>query len=173
VAEIVEFDRPERFVVGTVGQPGEREFFLQARDPRRLVSVRVEKDQVAVLADRLTDLLDEVLEVTDGEAPIPVEAPATLDIAGLDVPIEPVFRVGTMALAWDADDDSVVVEVHDVEDEAGGLLRVRLSGGQARSFVERTRHVVAAGRPPCPFCALPLDPQGHICPRANGYRRRA
>lgn len=173
MAEIIEFDRPERFVVGTVGQPGEREFFLQARDARRLVSVRVEKDQAAVLADRLSALLDEVLEATDGAAAIPVEAPASLDIASLDVPIEPAFRVGTMALAWDSADDCIVVEVHDVEDDPGATLRVRLGGGQARSFAERTRQVVAAGRPPCPFCSLPLDPRGHICPRANGYRRRA
>jgi len=172
VAEIIEFDRPERFVVGTVGQPGEREFFLQARDSRRLVSVRFEKDQASVLADRLSALLDEVLEVTGGSASIPAAGAADLDIAGLDVPIEPAFRAGTMALAWDGDDGSIVLEVHDVEDESGSALRVRLGGGQARSFAERTRQVVAAGRPSCPFCSMPLDPQGHICPRSNGYRRR-
>lgn len=170
MAEIIEFDRPERFVVGTVGQPGEREFFLQARDPRRLVCVAVEKEQVAVLAERLDLLLDEVLEATDGQAPIPVEPPADFDVAGLDIPIEAAFRVGTMAIAWEGDDECVVVEAHSVDED--GTLRVRLSGAAARSFAERSRQVVAAGRPPCPFCALPLDPRGHICPRANGYRRR-
>lgn len=172
MANVVEFDRPERFVVGTVGQPGERAFFLQARDSDRLFCVAVEKDQVSVLADRLDLLLDEVLEATEGSAGIPVEVGGVADVAGLDVPIEPAFVVGTMAIAWDTDDDCAVVEVHAV-DEDGDTLRVRLGGGQARAFVERSKQVVAAGRPPCPFCALPLDPRGHICPRANGYRRRA
>ena len=100
--------------------------------------------------------------------------------------VEPAFRVGTMALAWDSDDEVVVIEAQAItededddeppliadEDEDGPpLLRVRLAGSAARAFVSRAQAVVAAGRPPCPFCGGPLDAGGHVCPRANGYRR--
>ncbi len=175
------FDPPERFVAGTVGQPGERTFFLQATDGDRVTSVAVEKTQVQVLAERLDDLLDEVRR-RGGDAP--VEAPPELDdVAPLDQPILEEFRVGTLAIAWDGEDGLVVVEAHelteadededaddDEEDEGdGGLLRVRFSAAAARAFVRRALRVVAAGRPPCPLCGRPLDPEGHICARLNGH----
>jgi uncharacterized repeat protein (TIGR03847 family) len=184
---VFEYDPPERFVAGTVGEPGQRTFFLQARGAGRVTSVSLEKQQVSVLAERVDALLDEVVRRSAGEAGVPAVAPAdTADSAPLDAPIEEEFRVGTMALAWDADDEVVVIEAQAVteddedddppliadEDEDGPpLLRVRLSGSAARAFVTRAQAVVAAGRPPCPFCGGPLDAGGHVCPRANGYRR--
>lgn len=177
--QIFLFDPPERFVVGTVGQPGERTFFLQATDGARVVSVALEKVQVQVLAERLEELLDEVRRRgTD----VPVVVPAGLeDVRPLDQPIMEEFRVGTMGLAWDPDDSVVVVEAHAGRDDEGDddepgeddegpdILRVRFSAGHARAFVKRALRVVAAGRPPCPLCGQPLDPQGHICPRQNGH----
>lgn len=171
------FDPPDRFVAGTVGQPGERTFFLQATDGERVTSVALEKTQVQVLAERLDDLLDEVRR-RGGDAP--VEAPPELeDVAPLDQPILEEFRAGTLAIAWDGDDGLVVVEAHAVtdaqdepedDDEAeGDVLRVRISPGAARAFVKRALRVVAAGRPPCPLCGRPLDPEGHICARLNGH----
>jgi uncharacterized repeat protein (TIGR03847 family) len=185
---ILEFDPPERFVAGTVGEPGQRTFFLQARGGGRVTSVALEKQQVAVLAERVEALLDEVLRRSGGEAPVPAVAPAELeDSDPLDTPIEEEFRVGTMALAWDGDTERVLIEAQartdeededddeaaliDAEEDGPPLLRVRLSGAAARSFVKRALALVAAGRPPCPFCGNPLDPTGHVCPRANGYRR--
>jgi uncharacterized repeat protein (TIGR03847 family) len=188
------FDPPERFVAGTVGEPGTRTFYLQARSGRRVTSVALEKQQVAVLAERLDALLDEVLRLSGGAPSVPAVAPPELDdVDPLEQPIVEEFRVGTMALAWDGADERVVVEAQaqtpedeeppdppiagdDVEDgeaevEGPDLLRVRLSGAQARAFAKRAMAVVAAGRPACPFCGLPLDPAGHICPRQNGYRR--
>ncbi|KQV14986.1 MULTISPECIES: DUF3090 domain-containing protein [unclassified Kitasatospora] len=182
------YDQPERFVVGTVGQPGARAFFLQASARGRITSVLLEKAQVAALAERVDQVLDEALRRSDGEADIPAVAPAELiDSAPLDLPLEEEFRVGTMALAWDGTDERLVVEAQAVteaeeqgeedtaafEDEENGpdLLRVRLSGAMARVFAKRALDLVAAGRKPCPFCNLPLDPEGHLCPRANGYRR--
>ncbi|MER5866545.1 DUF3090 domain-containing protein [Kitasatospora sp. NPDC002040] len=182
------YDQPERFVAGTVGQPGARAFFLQASARGRITSVLLEKAQVAALAERVEQVLDEALRRTDGEADIPPVAPAELiDTAPLDLPLEQEFRVGTMALAWDSNDECLVVEAQAVteaeeegeddtssfEDEEHGpdLLRVRLSGAMARVFAKRALDLVAAGRKPCPFCNLPLDPEGHLCPRANGYRR--
>ena len=178
--QIFSFDPPERFVVGTVGQPGERTFFLQAKEGARVVSVALEKVQVQVLAERLEELLDEVRRRgTD----VPVVVPSELeDVRPLDQPIMEEFRVGTMALAWDADDSVVVVEAHAAtddeqsdgdpepgEDDGPDILRVRISGAHGRAFVKRALRVVAAGRPPCPLCGQPLDPQGHICPRQNGH----
>jgi uncharacterized repeat protein (TIGR03847 family) len=175
------FDPPERFVAGTVGMPGERTFYLQATGGGRTVSVALEKVQVRVLAERLEDLLETVRR-SGGDAP----ASAVLeDNAPLEVPIEEEFRVGSMGLAWDGDDELCVVEAmaqadeevgSDVEpltdsEEGPDALRVRMSAAMARGFVVRAMLLVAAGRPPCPLCGLPLDPSGHVCPRQNGHRR--
>jgi uncharacterized repeat protein (TIGR03847 family) len=184
---VFEYDPPERFVAGTVGEPGARTFFLQARGGGRTTSVALEKQQVAVLAERVDALLDEVVRRTAGETDVPAITPTDeADTAPLDVPIEEEFRVGTMALAWDSDDDRLVIEaqaltdegddeepplITDDEDDGPPLLRVRLTGVAARAFVTRAQALVAAGRPPCPFCGGPLDADGHVCPRANGYRR--
>jgi uncharacterized repeat protein (TIGR03847 family) len=190
------FDEPERFVAGTVGEPGQRTFFLQARDGARVTSVALEKQQVTVLAERVEMLLDEALRRSGGDAVIPAVAPVdSRDGDPLDQPIVEEFRVGTITLSWDADaglvvielfpvDDEVLVELEDDEDpaveievevevDADEVLLVTMRPSYARSFVQRAMNVVAAGRPPCPFCGNPLDPEGHLCPRANGYRRLA
>lgn len=180
------FSAPDRFVTGTVGMPGERTFFLQARQGNDITSVALEKAQVAALAERIDQLLDEVASTRGDEVDVPdVAPPALADSRPLDVPIVEEFRVGAMALGWDDASRRVVIEAHAVTEEdeevpeladdgAEGpdTLRVWLLPDRARAFAERARQVVAAGRPPCPFCSQPLDPQGHVCPRANGYRRR-
>jgi uncharacterized repeat protein (TIGR03847 family) len=185
VRQVFLFDQPDRFVAGTVGQPGERQFYLQARDGQRLVSVALEKQQVQLLAERVDSLLDEVVRRSGGEAPVPAAAPlGSEDLDPLDAPVDEEFRVGAMALGWNGESELVIIEAHEVtededdvpdleEDPEDGpdVLRVRLTGAAARAFAKRALTVVAAGRPPCPFCNLPLEPGGHICPRANGYRR--
>ena len=176
------FDTPDRFVAGTVGEPGNRTFFLQARDGGRIVSVALEKVQVAALAQRLDELLD-TLESRGIEG---AEADDALlgDTGPLDEPINDAFRVGTLSLGWDTADDLVLVEAREIgdEDEEEGdeepdeededgpdLLRIRMTARAAREFVARAVRVLAAGRPPCPLCGQPLDPQGHLCPRRNGH----
>lgn len=185
-AQVFRFDAPERFVAGTVGQPGDRTFFLQARDATRLTSVVLEKEQVAVLADRLDVLLDEVLRRSGGEVAVPAVAPAGLDdLDPLEQPIIEEFRVATLTLSWDIERGCVVIAAYapreddddsepptDPEDADRDGLVVFLSGAQARAFAKRAQSLVTAGRPPCPLCGLPLDPAGHVCPRQNGYRRR-
>lgn len=189
------YDAPDRFVVGTVGLPGRRSFFLQATSAGRTTSVALEKTQVAALAERIDELLDEVVRRSGGNAPVPAVAPAELtDTAPLETPVEEEFRVGTMALAWDGEDERMIVEAQALveldadsdedlaeaeerllqDDENGPpMLRVRMTGTMARAFAKRALEVVNAGRPPCPLCSLPLDPEGHVCPRQNGYRRDA
>jgi uncharacterized repeat protein (TIGR03847 family) len=176
------FDPPERFVAGTVGQPGDRTFYLQASGQGQTVSVALEKLQVSALAERLDELLDEVRRRQGTDSAVPAVSPPQLeDVAPLDAPVEEEFRVGTLALAWDDDDSLVIIEAQsaqpgeeeesapsDVETDAD-MLRVRLSPAVARAFAKRALRVVAAGRPPCPLCGNPLDPEGHICPRQNGH----
>jgi uncharacterized repeat protein (TIGR03847 family) len=180
---VLEFDPPDRFVAGTVGPPGQRTFFLQASAGSRLTSVSLEKQQVSTLADRVIDLLDDFADLDAAKAD------SVEDIAPLAIPIEDEFRVGTMSLGWDAERSVVILECHDAQDAAEAdeegepivepehpaefetVLRVVIEPGQARAFARRCVKLVSAGRPPCPFCGGPLDPTGHVCPRANGYKR--
>ena len=172
------FDPPARFVAGTVGQPGERTFFLQASGDGRTVSVALEKAQVRLLAERLSVLVESIRRTTG------LAADAVDDTAPLEAPVEEEFRVGGMGLAWDAEDQVCVIEAlavtEDEDDDTEPLsdategpdaLRVRIDLGAAQAFVTRALRVVAAGRPPCPLCGLPLDASGHVCPRQNGHRR--
>jgi uncharacterized repeat protein (TIGR03847 family) len=182
------YDPPERFIAGTVGEPGQRTFFLQASGQGRVTSVALEKQQVALLAEQIDKLLDEVLRVSGGDAPVPpaTEQPVD-DLRPLEQPIEEEFRVGTLALGWDPSSERLVIVAQapgeddaevpgpgiDEDESVDGpdVLRVRLTGDMARAFAKRANSVVSAGRPACPFCGLPLDPAGHICPRSNGHRR--
>ncbi|GAA1020402.1 hypothetical protein Aple_088500 [Acrocarpospora pleiomorpha] len=182
---VFDYDPPDRFVAGAVGQPGARTFFLQARGQGRVTTVSLEKFQVAVLADRLDELLDEVLRRSGGRAPVPAAASAELaDMGPLEMPIDEEFRVGTMALAWDPETAQVIIEAQEATTEddeeedplfvdpdrpAPAVLRVRISPALARAFSRRALDVVAAGRPPCPLCGQPLDAEGHICVRLNGH----
>ncbi|GLY66696.1 DUF3090 domain-containing protein [Amycolatopsis taiwanensis] len=177
------FRQPDRFIAGTVGEPGDRTFYLQASENVRTISVTIEKQQVAVLAERLGSLLEEVANRFGAD--IPEEAPEELvDVDPLKVPVEEEFRVGTMGLGWDAESKAVVIEllaitegevdetvVLDDTEEGPDAVRVFLTPAAARAFAERADRVVNAGRKPCPLCGEPLDPAGHICPRQNGYRR--
>lgn len=186
------FDPPERFIAGTVGEPGQRTFFLQARAGNRLTSVSLEKQQVEILGQRIDELLDELLSVGGVTSEIPREvAPDDVDGGPLDQPIEEEFRAGTITLSWDTADERVVIEVFPVSDQAVPIetdeeelldlpidepepeevFLVRLTPQQARTFAIRAGTVVSAGRPSCQFCGGPMDPAGHLCPRANGFRR--
>lgn len=176
------YDPPERFVVGTVGEPGERAFYLQARGQEQLTTVAIEKQQAELLAEKVIELLHEVSR-RHPDLLLADVVGAQPDVAPLDVPIEEDFRVGALGLGWNAETNRVIIEAYasvgedvpDIEDDsdpnAPDCLRVRITADAARAFAARAESVVSAGRPTCPFCHLPLDPGGHICPRANGYRR--
>jgi uncharacterized repeat protein (TIGR03847 family) len=182
--QVYAFEPPERFVAGTVGPPGERTFFLQARGGGRMVSVALEKVQVSLLAEKLEELLLEAHRRFGVD--LPDSLTGATDNEPLDTPLDEEFRVGTLGLAFDVDTATVVIEAiavgeEEVEDEEEtedeeatadrDRLRVRLTPSATRAFIERAKKVVASGRPPCPLCGQPLDPGGHLCPRHNGYRR--
>ncbi|WP_084638039.1 DUF3090 domain-containing protein [Gordonia shandongensis] len=181
---IHEFRSPQRFVAGTVGVPGDRTFYLQVSQDARLMSVELEKQQVLILADRLGYLLDEVQRRFG--TPVPPEVSEVSDTDPLESPVDAEFRVGSMGLGWDAEGASVVIEllavteqpidesvILDDTDEGPDTLRIFLTADEAREFSARSMRVIAAGRPLCPLCSQPLDPEGHICARSNGYKRDA
>lgn len=178
---VYRYDPPQRFVAGTVGEPGDRTFFLQAVGSERITSVVLEKSQVAALAERVEELLDEVRQRFGTD----LDADPDTDDEPLQQPLDEDFRVGRMALAWDPDSGRVIIEAQEAgeegeetddtevfaEEASREVLRVHLTAGAALAFAKRAQRVVAAGRPNCPLCGQPLDPEGHICPRKNGYKR--
>jgi uncharacterized repeat protein (TIGR03847 family) len=174
-----EFDWPDRVVVGTVGRPGSRTFYLQVRTGARTASVALEKEQSALLAEKMDELLDELSSDDANGVSVPADTPVELvDNDPLDQPVEEQFRTGAMRLGWDPRTSQVVIEAYpyvDASDEADDdaldpeqaepseVLLVRIPVGTARAFVQRTRQVVRAGRPTCPLCGQPRDEDGHVC----------
>lgn len=181
-SRILLFDPVERFVAGTVGQPGERTFFIQARAGSRLISVSLEKTQVQALSERLTYMIREIKQ----SDPTIVIQRLNRDDAPLETPIEEEFRIGVIGIAFDASRELIQIDLQavsegdeeepeyiDVDDLTGDqdIMRVLISPSMADQFAKRAMSVVSAGRLPCPFCGGPIDMRGHLCPRANGYRR--
>jgi len=185
---IMDFATPDRFATGTVGDPGDRTFFLQAVQGLRVASVMLEKEQVAVLADRVLAVIDEIER--RGLAAIDAGAAGIVDERPLEQPLHEEFRVGTMVIAWDDDVDRLVVEARSMTFDAGAgesavhegdevddedipddapigpdVLRVRLTPYMAQQFARRANSVVAGGKPTCPFCGEPLEATGHFCHR--------
>jgi uncharacterized repeat protein (TIGR03847 family) len=212
------FDPPDRFVAVAVGEPGHRAFYLQATKGRAVLSVGLEKVQVALLAERIGQLVEELarrgVESASGEGRdegpgVAAQASAPRNASPADGErIVEAFRIGTMSLTYDGERRDVILDARELAEEGadgdaadgdadaedaddtdegarGGvagrsddagdesdernLLRVRMTLGEALRFAEGAMAVVRAGRPPCPLCGEPLDPQGHICVRRNGY----
>ena len=165
------FTNPDRCVAGTIGAPGERAFFIQARSENRVISVAVEKAQVQAVASRLELIIAEVRKAN----PLVVIETLPADDAPLDTPVDEEFQIGAISLAWNDETQLISLELYELEDDEedaeGGVLEINFSLGMAAAFAQRSKAVVNAGRLPCPFCGIPIDPRGHLCPRANGYRR--
>jgi uncharacterized repeat protein (TIGR03847 family) len=175
------FKEIDRFTVGTIGQPGDRTFFLQVRSGNTLISLSIEKSQVAAMAERLRYMLKEIRLVH----PISAKPSLLRDSLPLETPVLDEFRVGSIAIFYDEESEMIQIDLRELnlnseeEDAENDLpllndvevVRVFISPTQANSFQDRADLVIAAGRQPCPFCSLPIDPQGHLCARANGYRR--
>ena len=176
------FDWPDRFVIGTVGGPGSRTFFLQARSRAQLVSVALEKEQSAALAERIEEILDELMAGVGNPFSIPALTPEGLvDNDPLEQPVEEQFRAGAMSLGWDPSTAQIVIQAFpyvEADDESFDppevdpeqVLQVRIPVGTARAFAKRTREVVGAGRPICPLCRVPMDAGDHVCELPDGFR---
>jgi uncharacterized repeat protein (TIGR03847 family) len=167
-----EFEDVDAFTAGAIGQPGSRVFFLQARHGRQRVGIKCEKQQVSAIAQYLSKVLNDL--PPPNEKPLP----AALELVE---PIDEVFVLGPIGLGYDRASDRLVVQLEEVrfddpdvddddddDDVSGdGHVRLYVTRGQAASFVEHAEQVVAAGRPECRWCAHPIDPDGHPCPRMN------
>jgi len=168
------FDNPDKVLIGTIGVPGEREFYLQVQDASRIYSFALEKSQAQALADRFSEILREAKIGRSN---------ANRDTAPLDTPIESEFELGVMAITWKYETQLISFEaqgitgssgeqvfqdlVADDELDAPPILRITLTPTQVQSFVQRAFNVIKAGRQPCIFCGGPINLDGHICPRAN------
>jgi uncharacterized repeat protein (TIGR03847 family) len=165
---------PEIFTADYVGRPGERSFYVQARDSSVTHSYEIEKQQIVALADKLR----EVLVLVDQEDTVLATEPARDPALALASPIEPDFRIGTIGLAYDESSDMVVVILQpvDAEETAEVIIesdtgdRVLLRRDQVRAFILHATSILAEGRPICQLCHLPIDPEGHRCPASNGQR---
>ena len=171
---IYSLDTVDRFVLGTVGQPGEREFYLQASKAGQAFTFALEKSQAQALTERFAEILKDV-RATAGAV--------IRDIEPLASPIESEFTLGVMAISWQFDTQLIRFEgqalasdeteevfeeiVTDDHDRAPAIVRVTLTPSQVRSFIQRALSVIKAGRQPCMFCGGPVNVDGHICPRAN------
>jgi len=165
-----EFDEVDAFTVGALGPPGQRMFLLQARRGTTRVTVKCEKQQVSAISDYLQKVLDDL------PAPVDAPMPAAMELAA---PIETVFVLGPIGLGYEKASDRVLVQLEElvpVDDEGEpepealedrGHVRVFLTRSQAHAFCSHAEAVVAAGRPSCVWCSLPIDPDGHRCPRMN------
>ena len=167
------FDQPDRFIVGTIGAPGEREFYFQVRQKNILISLATEKSQATALAERITTIIREIKK----SAPLSAVNPAPVDDLPLELPLDSEFVVGAIGIAFDPSLLEIEISFRaedgdEVEDEdSGPIVEIHLDLSMALAFAQRTMALVAAGRPLCPLCISPIDPRGHLCPRANGYRR--
>ncbi len=180
---IHEFDWPDRAVVGTIGLPGARTFYLQVRAGTQLVSIALEKQQAALLAEKIDEILDQLFSVEGNPFSVPTSTPIELvDNDQLEA-VQEQFRTGAMSLGWDPTTAQVVIEAHPIttvatddddewlEEEGADepeMLLVRMPVGTSRAFAMRTREIVGAGRPTCPACGYPMDADGHICPPTEG-----
>lgn len=177
-----EFEAVDRFTVGTVGQPGERTFYLQLRHGSHLLSTSIEKMQVSALAERLKFMLKEIRSIH----PLLPHPVLHKDLTPLDTPIEDEFRVGSIAIFFDDSRSMIQIDLREIEDRDDeseifqiegeisldiNLIRIFITPSQALAFSDRAEMILSAGRLPCPFCGFPINPDGHLCARANGYRR--
>lgn len=173
-----EFDWPDRVVIGTIGEPGERTFYLQVRSGARVVSIALEKQQSALLGEKIDELLEQLTTNGNNSFSVPAATPIELvDNDPLEQPVAQEFRTGTMSLGWDPRTGQVVIEAFPVVDDANEdqddpdfdssqpteMLVVRIPVGTAQAFAMRTREVVGAGRPICALCGTPIDATGHDC----------
>lgn len=166
-----DLDPVDRITADAVGEPGERTFFIQAAKGADVVTLLVEKQQVAALARLIEQLLE---RVTEQHGPV-TEAPE--DAPSLTEPLEPAFRVGQIGVGYDADRDLVLLQCDEFvpEDEEEvvdpAIARLWASREQMLGLAERGSAAVEGGRPTCSMCGKPIEPDGHFCPPSNGQKK--
>jgi uncharacterized repeat protein (TIGR03847 family) len=162
----------DRITTDAIGEPGNRVFYLQARKGQRQVTLLCEKEHIAALALATEEVL---LALAEGNADHVVEPdPAIHEGMDLEYPLEPVFRLGQVNLGYDEVSQLLVVIAYELLEEDSeatpSVARFWATPAQMRAFSIHGQEVVASGRPSCPMCGEPMDPEGHFCPRRNGHR---
>jgi uncharacterized repeat protein (TIGR03847 family) len=172
VSESFDFREPIHFTAGAVGEPGRRVFYLQAAQQARLVSLKIEKQQVAALADYLETVLEDLPEPV-GESPAPELLEPTVPdwtVGQIAVGIDETAGLVVLVveeLVIDDDDDEPEIDPFEPAEPAGATLRLHLSPEQAAGFIRTAAELMESGRPSCRLCGQPMDPAGHPCPRLN------
>jgi len=168
VLVIVDLKPVAHLTIGAVGEPGQRVFYLQAAHEKHLITLIIEKQHALAVVYGLDDLLAELW--SRFARPAPTGLPA-LEM-GLRQPLEPLFRVGQMGLAYDEGADMVVLVVYRLgpegEEKATGF-RFWATKEQMRALRDRALSALEGGRPMCSLCGELIDPGGHLCPRRNGH----
>ncbi len=163
MSDSFELDAPDHFTAGAVGPPGERVFYLQARQAGQLLTLKCEKEQVRALGQYLAGLL----------AKLPAVAREEPGDTALLEPVDAAWTIGALGAGYDQDGDRVVLEARELleeeTEEEPAVARFHITRAQASAFADRVRGLVRAGRPICPACSQPKDPSGHVCPRSNGH----
>ena len=175
--QVFDLNPVTRITAGAVGKPGQRTFYIQARQGSQLVTLLCEKQQVAALSLGVEQLLEQLAE-KDPERVGPMDAVLDIDMS-LEEPIEPDFRVGQMGLGYDEERNLIVLVAQELlpEDQdpaTASSARLWGTAAQMRTLARHAAQVVAAGRPLCPLCGEPMDPENidaHFCPRRNGHSR--
>ncbi len=190
----MDLERVDRITAGAVGEPGERTFFLQAREGDRSITILVEKEQVELLGTSILEILATVGRET-GEGP-------PSDELGLEPPLEPLWRAGRLSIGYAEERDLMLLEIEELvepedepedepnveEDEAAepegapgtetdgpepDRVRLWATREQMLALARHGAAVAERGRPKCRYCGNPIDPQGHMCPAMNGHRESA
>lgn len=158
-----------------IGQPGQRVFYIQGKTDDRVVTVIVEKVQIQTLAMGVEDFLTEIQQRYPDLSPISSTYEEAL--MHIEPPVDPIFRVGELGLAYDADQDLAVLVVREIQNaenegeaEEASVVRFWCTREQLKALSIWGLEVSGRGRPICPYCGQPMDPAGHFCPKRNGHK---
>ena len=173
MAEEIDLQPVSHITTDAIGQPGRRVFYIQAWQGTRTITLIVEKIQVQSLAIGLEQFLAEVSQ----RFPNLPEAPGDYveDQMRIHPPLDPLFRVGELGLGYDAANDLIVLVAREAlaegeEPETGRVVRFWCTRSQLRAMCHWGMEVAARGRPLCPQCGEPMEPEGHFCPKKNGHK---
>jgi uncharacterized repeat protein (TIGR03847 family) len=170
--EEIDLQPVTHILVDAIGPPGKRVFYLQGWQDDRSVTLIVEKFQVQSLAIGLEQFLVEIQE----KNPELAQASAAFEEEKMHIlpPVDPLFRVGELGLGYDEENDLLILVARELIDEnqqaeEAGVVRFWCTRSQLRAMSNWGIEIASRGRPLCPQCREPMDPEGHFCPKKNGH----
>lgn len=163
----------ERITVDAIGKPGNRIFYIQGTKDEQIISLIIEKVHLQTL---ILGIKDFHKEINSHFNKLPDLAPTYKEKEmQIQPPVDPLFRVGDIGLAYDETDDMVCVIVRenpaDAPESESGVVRYWCSRSQLTALGNWAVVVMGRGRPICPQCMQPMEPEGHFCPKKNGHKK--